>query len=615
MARLIRWLTGRFTGNIQLRLTCYFLLILLPLVVVSLFANVRSQQVLLEQTTDRTKGALASSMDYIDLILQNAEETSTMIATDSNLIRLLSESDKELTPQAVVNFSEVLRQLANVASINHMFSQISIYHAKSGMLVSTGYGGRNVPQPELRDWLKRAAKQAGTGLVYKLPGDPVKVGETFGELVGADGVSLVRPMDLYNRERGDDVLILTMNQAKLKSLIRSLLPSEQASIELVMQDGRQVAGTAASKDEAPAAGAEPDDRMTIQVDSKEYKWSLRMVQPKAELYGETDRMRNYTYIIIAVSVLLALWISWTVYSNIASPLQKLSYAMKRLGGGFFGVRLESTRKDEFGYLMNAFNQMAEEQKHLIEGFYEQQLRLAQTELKFLQSQINPHFLYNTLDSIYWTAKNYEADEISEMVLNLSRFFRLSLNKGRDAFTVEETVSHLQYYVRVQQLRFLDSFEASYSIADDAKGVPVLKLLLQPLVENAILHGLENKQSDGRLRIGAEIAGGYLQLTVRDNGSGIPEDRLAHIRRELARLRGNGTKRLSFMEEEIKDLYGMRNVLSRMLMFYGTNAELLLESTEGSGTTVTVRLPLDRCVNEFRFEQPGDVRVIEEDTAS
>ena len=127
--------------------------------------------------------------------------------------------------------------------------------------------------------------------------------------------------------------------------------------------------------------------------------------------------------------------------------------MRQLRLGNLNTKLVNNRQDELGYLTDAFNQTAEQQRHLIHDIYEQQLRLTKTELKFLQSQINPHFLYNTLDSIYWAAKNYEAEEISEMVLNLSRFFRLSLSKGRETFTIEETFAHLNYYIRVQQLRF------------------------------------------------------------------------------------------------------------------------------------------------------------------
>jgi two-component system sensor histidine kinase YesM len=268
--------------------------------------------------------------------------------------------------------------------------------------------------------------------------------------------------------------------------------------------------------------------------------------------------------------------------------------MRGVGSGKFNIQLENERKDEFGYLTKAFNQMVQNQKDLIENFYEQRLRLTDTELKFLQSQINPHFLYNTLDSIYWAAKNYEADEISEMVLHLSKFFRLSLNKGRDTFTVQETVEHLHYYIRVQQLRFLDKFSVLYEVQEESKSVPILKLLLQPLVENAILHGLEHKPKGGVLKVSSRIEGEYLLLTVEDNGEGIPTERLAYIQEQLSKISEDEELELSFASESVQDLYALRNVLSRIKMLYGPQASLTVISKEGSGTVSMVSLPLERC---------------------
>jgi two-component system sensor histidine kinase YesM len=239
--------------------------------------------------------------------------------------------------------------------------------------------------------------------------------------------------------------------------------------------------------------------------------------------------------------------------------------------------------------------MAVVQKHLIEDHYEQQLRLTTTELKFLQSQINPHFLYNTLDSIYWTAKNYDADEISEMVMNLSKFFRLSLNKGRQVFTIEESITHLHYYLRIQQLRFMDNFTVDYHISEESKDVPLLKLLLQPLVENAIIHGMEGKSSGGSLVISSRIEKGQtVVISVQDNGPGIKEERLRYIQHELEMMGSRSVPASSQDEEHVKDLFGLRNVLSRMKLYYGREAQLTVHSVLGEGTTVTISIPLDRC---------------------
>jgi two-component system sensor histidine kinase YesM len=315
------------------------------------------------------------------------------------------------------------------------------------------------------------------------------------------------------------------------------------------------------------------------------------MQPEKELYDESRNVQLFIYLIIVISVVLAFMISLIVYKGFAAPLSTLLYGMKQIRLGNYDMRLPNKRKDQLGVLTDAFNQMIAEQQRLIRDVYEHQLRLSYTELKFLQSQINPHFLYNTLDSIYWTAKNYDAEEISEMVLNLSKFFRLSLSKGKETFTVAETVEHMRYYLRIQQFRLLGQLDVRFDIAEETKNVLVLKLLLQPIVENAILHGLE-KQGGGVLRISSRMDDKYLYLTVADSGPGIATDRLAYIRRELAEF--ERLARFSPVEiHQMKDLFGLRNVLGRMKLYYGPEAALEIDSRPKAGTTVTLRIPSAR----------------------
>lgn len=602
---MITFIKGIFQGfphNIQFRLTSYFLIILLPLVVVSLFANARSQQIVADQASASMQAALTSAMDYIDLSLKNVEEMSSLIATDANLIRLIDKNGKDVTPQSIVDFNEMLKGMANYSSTNNIVSQVSIYHTPSGMLISTGYGGKKIENTAFRDWFSKTFQSNGNSIAYILPEESIGDRQTFQEITNSDNISLVRAMDLYNRERQKSILIITLNKVKLQGMIKTLLPSENAAIYLYNENHKAVIGTGKVSLTADPANPQSDDLLTVQVKSKQSNWSLVLVQPKEELFAKNNQISLFTNIIIGISVLLALGISWVVYSGMASPVKNLMLGMKQLREGNLNFQLENRWKGEFAYLTDAFNIMATTQKHLIEDHYEQQLRMANTELKFLQSQINPHFLYNTLDSIYWTAKNYDADEISEMVMNLSKFFRLSLNKGRDTFTVEESVSHLNYYVRVQQLRFMDTFSVDYRLQEETKQVPILKLLLQPLVENAILHGMETKQENGQLLVSATIEDEKLILMVNDNGNGIDEKRLAYIQSELEKISARNLKLFSLEEENIKDLFGLRNVLMRIKLFYGEEANLTVDSVQGEGTTVTAILPLSQCKFEVSANQ-------------
>ncbi|MGG6310382.1 sensor histidine kinase [Paenibacillus macerans] len=580
----------RFSHHIQFRLTGYFLLILLPLVLISLFAVEKSREILYEQAVERTETALSSAMNHFDLVFQNVEEISTLIAGDPEMNELLNKNGSDFSPQSILAFSYILEQLSNSVSVNRYISQISVYHQASNLFLSTYYGGKRLTGDSQKEWFVETARNNGTGISYVKSDYLVTDGVTFGRLTNADSLSLLRSMDLYNSDREANLLVVSFSKNKLMNIIKTLLPSENSRVALSNERGEVLL-------EAGRTPDQPISRqdMSVTINSGYSNWQLTLIQPKNELYKETDQLQLFTFSIIGLSILLAFIISWVVYSGIASPVLKLSKGMKRLSGGELNIHVNTNRQDEFGFLIQSFNRMAMVQKHLIEDHYEQQLRLKTTELRFLQSQINPHFLYNTLDSIYWMAKNYDAEEISEMVMNLSSFFRLSLNKGRQAFTIEESIVHLNYYLRIQQLRFLDNFRVEYRVAEESKRIPLLKLLLQPLVENAIIHGMEGKSSGGLLIISSWIDQGQtVTIRVEDNGPGIEPKRLRYVQQELETTDLRKVSGYSPDEEQAKDLFGLRNVLSRMRLYYGREAQLTVQSAPEEGTAVTLSIPLERC---------------------
>ncbi|OPH57656.1 hypothetical protein BC351_03830 [Paenibacillus ferrarius] len=589
------------TGFIQVRLTWYFMLILLPISGFSLFAIAKSQTILEIQTGERTQGALHTMADYVDLTLQNIEQLSSLIAFDMNMNKTLQSVGQEPRKQSYVQLAQVMDQITNMTTVNLMVDQITIIHMPSRTVISTKLGGSKLPEgAEKQEWYMRLMEANG-GTVFYTP----QAGESYFD---TDSVHLIRTMDPYNRTlMNPNLLVISIKKSALIELAKPLLPTANANIYLYESNGSLITGTGKSMNpqawnkenkarfirKSPQTGTE---MVTISVKSKLSGWSLMMEQPLWEIRSHTDSLKVFTYGIVVVSLVLAIWISWIVYRGISSPLRKLAYGMKQLRTGNFTIQLEDTRVDELGYVIESFNRMAENQKTLIRDHYEKQLLLSKMELKFLQSQINPHFLYNTLDSIYWTAKNYEADEISEMVLNLSKFFRLSLNKGNETFPVGETVMHLTYYIKVQQLRFLDHFTVRYDIAKESEPYHVLKLLLQPLVENAVLHGLEKQSRGGELVISSYLDNSLLVLEVSDNGIGVEPDKLKEIRAKLEQSYRLAAEGISTDGRREKDLFGLRNVVTRMRMYYGEGSEFHFDSDVRSGTRITIRLPLEKCLS-------------------
>ncbi|MCR2807581.1 sensor histidine kinase [Paenibacillus soyae] len=610
--RRLRDVRELFKQSIQFRLTCYFIMILLPLIAFSLYANDRSQRILEQELGERTMSAMGSALEYVDLTMGGIKNLSTLLSTDRGLTSLLEHSGEErLSAETLLDFSEVLQQISNIAAVNPSLSSVAVYHGDTGRLLSSHIGSLHRPQAAEEQWYRDVMRASGSYVLY-LPDRHEESLMGWADPVYDEGqIVLMQRMDLYSRAKGSNVLMLSMPKSQLLGYLMSLVPSDSSHVYLLDNTGRLIVTNAPAdrqmdlaklSDRSLTVRETPDSAeksMVLRVDSSVSGWSLLLVQPEKEIYKKSKPLEVFSYWMILISCLLAVWISWLVYSGIASPISSLVSGMKQLRLGNLDTKLANKRQDELGYLTDAFNQTVEQQRHLIRDIYEQQLLLTKTELKFLQSQINPHFLYNTLDSIYWSAKNYDAEEISEMVLNLSKFFRLSLSKGREAFTVEETFSHLGYYIRVQQLRFVGQFTVRYDAASDSSGLYILKLILQPLVENAILHGLEKKKRDGELRISAELRDERLILTVADNGKGIGEEKMGRIRAALAGFSGGEAHADA---ERSGEFFGLRNVKSRIRLYYGDTAEFTIDSHEGAGTTARIDLPADRCRSEWEGEE-------------
>jgi two-component system, sensor histidine kinase YesM len=583
--------------SIQVRLICYLLVVMLPLIGVSLYAIKESETLLIKQTSDKTYAALSASIDYIDVIMRSIENISILIASDKEMNGILSKTD---TIGKKFGLTMIMNKVVGVSAVNQFISDISIYQQETGTLVSSSRTGVRKVFFAKEDWYKKAYELRGLSVLVNPENTPDQF-RNLDYMYNKDNILLVRAMGLDRPGYNSNIVSVAIKREDLLESLKPLL-SDTGTQVFLMSDNNQLMASSGDNftwkwmtdKRRSFLALSPDQKQEVfvsKVTSTKSSWSIVLVQPKSSLYEASKLIQEFIFIIILISILLALFISWILYRNITSPLKMLSRGMHQIRKGFYHVHLRKERNDEFGFLMDSFNQMAQQQGYLIRDIYEQQIQRSKTDLKFLQSQINPHFLYNTLDSIYWAARNYEADEISEMVLNLSKFFRLSLSKGKETFTMEETVEHLQYYMRIQQLRLLDKFTYEVRLAESTKKLSIVKLILQPMVENAIFHGLEKRREDGgELTIVSDIENNRLRIQVTDNGIGMDEDRLQYVKQRLSEVKVNSSL---ITEDTNTDLFGIRNVKARLLLYYGEQADLQFESKKFQGTVVRIFIPLEK----------------------
>lgn len=284
-------------------------------------------------------------------------------------------------------------------------------------------------------------------------------------------------------------------------------------------------------------------------------------------------------ILILIAIVYVIIAAFLVSRSVTRPILYLQKLTERIAGGDLMVRSELKTGAEVKKLSDSLNSMIDQINTLIERNRLKQIRLREAELEVLQSQINPHFLYNTLDTIVWLAESEKQREVVQMVENLSNFFRAALNHGNDLILVEDELLHVESYLKIQQIRYQDILQYEIHLSEKACQYCIPKITLQPLVENALYHGIKKKRGQGMIQIGSREEEDYMVLFVKDNGIGISEERLSQIR-----------KMLLPEAERRNDSYGIYNVNERLRLRFGTEYHLEIKSTYGEGTLVEIYLP-------------------------
>jgi two-component system sensor histidine kinase YesM len=310
-------------------------------------------------------------------------------------------------------------------------------------------------------------------------------------------------------------------------------------------------------------------------------WMTVGVFSMDELLGDIDFLRLMSLSISAATLAIAIGLALFLSSSIARPVLKLRTLMKEVEGGKLDVACRVDGSDEISQLGRSFNVMIEEIRNLIEQVYREQRKKREAELKALQEQIKPHFLYNTLDTIRWMAVERGAHDVAELVEALTRLFRIGLSRGKEMIPLGDEVEHARSYLFIQKTRYEDKFDYELKFDAGLSGLQVVKLILQPLVENAIYHGIKQKKGRGSLQVTVGMDGADLVMRVSDDGVGMGPEKLAELRALLESPDASGQG------------FGLYSVHERIRLSYGPGYGVEIESEPGAGTTVTVRCPARR----------------------
>lgn len=398
-----------------------------------------------------------------------------------------------------------------------------------------------------------------------------------------------------SRKPSPAVLLIDLNFNAVEELLESVRLSDTGYAYIISNDGaiiyhpyeRQIMEGTRNEDllgvsenvfGSYISSFEDRERMTIIQTVENTRWRIVGVAFMDELLEPLRIFRMTLFAVMGISLLAAFLLSRIISRVITKPLRELEMNMRDVQNGNFHVSETEGKSKEVESLSHSFQVMVDRIEDLMEEVRKTEAVKRQRELDALQAKINPHFLYNTLDSVVWMAETGNNKGVVRMVTALASLFRISIAKGHDIITLKEELSHVESYLDIQSMRYKDRFRFTIDLPSELENVPTIKLIIQPIVENSIYHGIKYLQEEGLITIKArDIGEGRIAITIRDNGVGMKKEVLDSILSEdNPHSQGNGI--------------GLRNIDERIRLTYGSSFGLTIESEPDEGTAVTITIP-------------------------
>lgn len=515
--------------------------------------------------------------DYLETVIKEEDDY-----VDSGIGKNMRSY--EMSSQA---FSDTLLSRADISSI-------MIFGKKKMLLNRSMYTYQKVALDYSKlDWYAKPVAK---------PQDAIITGPNRHSFFDTDDevISLSREVQSYENGTFRGVILINLNMNKITEICNSFQEKQENFIciindkgELVYEqqngrerfafdekENRQELNTALGKTKESCfrLNYRGEKYLVTRTDMKTTGWTLVSMVPYKSVMAETMAISGVMILAVAITLIVTLLLLNRILTGVVKPLKKLEKYMVQVNPDNMDQRMEILTDDEIGHLSMKFNQMMDRIRNLKEQVIEEQEDKRKYELQALQAQINPHFLYNTLDSIIWMAETNDSNIVA-MTEALAKLFRISLNKGNEEISLERELEHVKNYLIIQSMRYADKFTYEISAEPGVERCRTIKLILQPIVENCIYHGIKKKRGTGKITIRAYRREQNLIIEVSDDGCGMPEEicrKILSDEIESEDISGSGI--------------GVKNVNERIQLRFGKKYGLSYSSEEGVGTTVTYVLP-------------------------
>lgn len=477
-----------------------------------------------------------------------------------------------MDPVARVMVSEDLSEIfSNTVLLESDIAGIYLYDTSLNQIAAMGKAADNP------DFVQSLKKQMEFGDIFYL------------NQAGVPFYTVYFPVyDLNNRQYGIQIgmSVMMMRTDNLSGLLDDSQATENTQVFLLDGNNQIIASRGNNGlEELDRSMMRSTDEFYVKVRSVRMDgWKVVSRIPESEMNSSTDGGKKFVTTAYVLAFALLILLVWFCYKRFVGPLHQVDLFIQRIVDRP-EERMEISREDEIGTVVHSLNHMLDARQKMNQEIQESQRRMYEAEIakKQLQvlayrNQINPHFLYNTFECICSMALYYEVDDIAEITMALSKVFRFAV-KGENIVSVEEEVSYIREYAKIIDYRFMGKIDVDIEMEDAVKEKRVIKLMLQPLMENAVFHGLEQKLEDGEVNVSIHMHGeDHIMFVVEDNGCGIEPARLVWMRDNLD-SRPTGQKGI-----------GVANIYQRLKLFYGDDVVFQIESRLGEGTRITIIIP-------------------------
>ncbi|MEI7026632.1 sensor histidine kinase [Paenibacillus sp. y28] len=571
------------------------LLVVIPLCVVGFISYRQSSEVLQEEASQYSWQIIEQVKMHVEKYVWDFEVTTLKILNHPDMYRFLRMKTSEEVASSGIrkDIEELLRNMAfsrsDIQAITVILDDVQIVDSTQG---KSAYPAQNI---EKEYWYR----------TIPLNGEPKLVSRVIPFQDRTEPIiSVVQKIISPHTLQPMGTIIIDVNFKRLQEIAEKVTIGRSGYMVILDSQGHYVyhpdmneLGKIAQYDSLDLLYRQESGTVVTQMPKREFltfshssflDWTLVTVMPYDELVKEGAYMGRAILLTVVIALCGAYLLGIGFAASLIRPIRRLQQVMRRVEIGDFSQQVEVESTDEIGQLSYGFNKMIVKLGELLEEIYfsrlretEMTLRQKETELKVLQSQINPHFLYNSLETIRGMALEKELDDIADMSSSLARLLRYNLRNSSPSVSVRDELQVCELYLRIQKHRFEERLEFEMDIPEWAMDQQIVKFSLQPLVENCIIHGMEPAAGMTRIRITAlRIGSAAFGIRIQDTGEGIDSDKLDKIRADLRQkdIMAGGSH------------IGIVNVHRRISYLFGTDFGMELESRRGQGTTVTVMLP-------------------------